>query len=212
MGKSVLVLAALLLWPLAGQAEETVRTIDEQFPAEGIPSIKLQFSVGDLVVEAADTHQVQVHLEMTCSSLAKRRCVDLARELRLSSSTAGDQLSIQLEGWPRHRNRSFKMTGRVVVPKHIPLLAWLDVGDLTVNGLENDLTINLDVGDVHVNMSEAAVASADLDSGIGKTSLLAGGRIFKSRGLGREIRWREGTGRAALRIDCGVGDIAAELR
>ena len=107
-----------------------------------------------------------------------------------------------------------KVRATVRVPRNTPLTAELGVGRMTVSGMGADLSAHLGVGDVDATLPEASVASVRLASGVGFASLRTShGAQEGSRGLlSRSISWHEGTGKADVRIDCGVGHAKVVLR
>jgi hypothetical protein len=91
----------------------------------------------------------------------------------------------------------------------------MGVGELEVAGVDDDLSIDLGVGEVDVSVPEARFRSVDLDAGIGEASLrLPEGRYQGRRSflIGSELDWHEGRGQAALVVDLGVGEVEVRLR
>jgi hypothetical protein len=211
MKKLVPFIALALLGALPAAADEVVRTIDRQFSAAEASRIHLDFPVGQLDVEAGSGRQVEVHVELECDSPRKTRCVDAAKAIEVVASS-GDRLHVELKGWPKSGTRGLEANVRVTVPRDLPLHAQLGVGDMTISGLEADLTANLGVGDVEVTMPESAVAEVHVDTGVGDASLSAGGHHVEGSGfVGKELDWTKGSGKAEVEIDCGVGEARIKL-
>ena len=213
MRKIVLIFAAVLACALPATADQTVRTLEERFPTAGVDRIWLQLINAALRIEAADVEEVQVHIELDCESAANTRCVGVAKGMKLASSVEAGKLRVRLEGWPRHRSKGLNVRARIYVPKDVPLNAWLDVGHMTISGLESDLLVNMDVGNVDMVLPYTAVASVNLDAGVGKVDLDSRGTSIKGKGfVTQKLRWVEGAGKAAVRVDCGVGNIHVRLQ
>jgi hypothetical protein len=140
--------------------------------------------------------------------------VDAAEALRLVYNTSGDQLRVEVKNWPKlGGSRGLHVRARINVPRDLPLRAELGVGEMNVQGIANDLTVDLGVGEVNITLPKEAIGSVDLDTGIGEASLIAAGRRYESAGLmARELHWDKGTGRAGVKVDCGVGEIDVTLR
>jgi hypothetical protein len=216
MKKTALILSAALLWLLwvvpAG-ADEIVRSFQQQIPVGGADKIVLDFPVGELTVEGGDSSQVGLDVKIACNHRTSR-CEEAAQALRLVYNTSGDQLRVEVKNWPKFGgSRGLHVRARINVPRDLPLRAELGVGELNVQGLASDLDLDLGVGEVNVNLPKDAVGSVDLDTGVGEASLHAAGRRYESAGLfTRELHWDKGSGRARVKVDCGVGEIDVTLR
>ena len=211
MKKLVPLAAAVLLAALPAAADEVVRTIERQVSAAQASRISLDFPVGELVVEAGSGREVEVHIELECDGWRKARCLEAAKKIELVSGSGGN-LKLELKGWPKSGNHGLEGNFRLTVPHDLPLNAELGVGEMRISGLEADLSANLGVGDVTVEMPESAVAEVHVDTGVGDASLSAGGeRIAGSGFVGKELDWTKGSGKAEIEIDCGVGEAKVRL-
>lgn len=206
------VAAIALLAALPAAADEVVvRTLERQVSAAEASRIQLDFPVGELKVEVGSGREVEVHVELECDSPRKTRCIEAAKEVELVVSS-GKGVSVELKGWPKSGNQGLEGNFRVTVPRDLPLNAELGVGNMTISGLEADLTANLGVGDILVVMPESAVDEVHVDTGVGDANLLAGGeRIAGSGFVGKELDWTRGSGKAEVEIDCGVGEARVRL-
>lgn len=212
MKKLALLLGAALLGSLPAAADEVVRTLDRQLSAADVSGIHLDFPVGEVQVDAGTGRQVQVQVRLECDSKRQTRCVEAAKAIEIASSTSGDRLHVELKGWPKSGTRGLEARYVVTVPRDLPLKAELGVGEMVISGLENDLNADLGVGEVSIKMAESAVASVNVDTGIGEANLYAQGHHWESAGLiSRELKWHEGRGKAAINVDCGVGEAQVRL-
>lgn len=213
MKRTALLLCAALLWASSAGAEEIVRSFRQQIPAGGADGISLDFPVGEVTVEAWESSQVDLDVKLACNHHRTSRCAEAAKAVRLVYDTSGDRIRIQVKNWPKLGAKGLHVIARIHVPRDLPLRADLGVGELTVEGTTNDLTLGLGVGEVNVMVPKEAIGSVDLDTGVGEASLHANGRHYESAGLiSRELRWDKGTGRAGVTVDCGVGEIDVTLR
>jgi hypothetical protein len=211
MKKLALLLGAALLGSLPAAADEVVRTLDRQFSAADLSGIHLDFPVGGMEVEAGTGRQVRVQLKLECDSARQSRCVEAAKGIEVVAGKSGDRLHVQLKGWPKVGTRGLEAHYVVSVPRDLALRAELGVGEMRISGLENDLDADVGVGEITVKMAESTVASVSVDTGVGDANLFAQGRRWESSGLvSRELKWHEGHGKAAINVDCGVGE--AEVR
>jgi hypothetical protein len=203
---------AVLLWAVPAGALEVVRTFKQQIPVGSAGKIHLDFPVGELRVEGSNGRQVDLDVQITCNHTSSR-CESAAKDLRLVYNAAGGQLEIKIKDWPHWGGtKGLNVVATIHVPRDLPLRTDLGVGSLTIQGIAADVTADLGVGEVHVNLPKEAIGSAAIDTGIGEASLVAGGRRYSSEGLiTREIHWDKGTGHGRVKVDCGVGEIHVTL-
>lgn len=212
MKKLALLVSAALLGSLPAAADEVVRTLDRQLSAAGVSGIHLDFPVGTVRVDAGIGRQVRVQVRLECDSRSQTRCVDAAQGVEIISSTSSDRLHVGLKGWPKSGNRGLEARFIVTVPRDLPLKAELGVGEMRITGLESDLDADIGVGEINVRMPGSAVASVSVDTGIGEATLFSQGHRWESSGLfTHELDWHEGRGRAAVNVDCGVGEAQVRL-
>lgn len=203
--------AMAILVALPASADEVVRKLDSRFSAADASRVTLDFPVGELIVEAGSGREVEVHVELECDGWRKSRCTEAAKKIEIVAGT-GNKLNVQLKGWPKNGDHGLEGVFRVTVPRDLPLTADLGVGEMRISGLEADLSADLGVGDVSVTMPESAVAEVRLNAGVGDASLSAGGRSFSGKGfVGKELDWTGGSGKARVKIDCGVGEANVKL-
>ncbi len=132
--------------------------------------------------------------------------------MRLVYNTSGDRLRVEVKNWPKF-GKNLHVIARIEVPRDLPLRAELGIGELTIEGTAGDLTVDLGIGEVNITLPKEAIGSVGIDTGIGEASLSAGGRHYESAGLmTRTLRWNEGTGRAEVTANCGIGEIDVTLR
>lgn len=203
---------AVLLWAVPASAKEVVRSFRQQIPVGSAGTIHLDFPVGELHVEGSDGRQVDLDVQIVCNNPSSR-CENAAKDLRLVYNAAGGQLEVKIKDWPHWGGtKGLNVNATIHVPRDLPLRTDLGVGSLTIQGIAADVTADLGVGEVHVNLPKEAIGSANIDTGIGEAHLSAGGRHYSSEGLfTRTINWDKGIGRARVKVDCGVGEIHVTL-
>jgi hypothetical protein len=212
-GKLLVLAVALAALPACAHlsAADSVRTLSRHVPADHAASVRLDFPVGDVDVVAADLPEVSVEVQIRCDH-STRRCADAATKVDLDVS-GGERLRVGLSGWPRSGIHGMKVRATLRVPRDTPLAARLEVGRMTVTGVGGGLDANVGVGDVEATLPETSIAAVRATSGIGRASLRTREGERKSRGfLGSSVSWRDGTGKADVRIDCGVGHARVVLQ
>ena len=205
-----LLATACLIAPHANAA--TVRTIEEELRLETGEILDLDLPVGELRLRGTSDSKVEMVVEIECKR-SRRRCESAAEDLELRTRQRGDKLRVDLDGWPTWGTSGLSVTVTVHVPEGHPVIVDMGIGKVDIRGLKSDLTIDLGIGDVEVEMDAEFVRSVTLDSGIGDSSVaFEGERIAGKRSfLGDEVRWSEGTGDARIRIDLGIGAIEVDL-
>jgi len=212
MKKLTLILAAAIVWALPANADETVRSFQKSLPAAAGVTVGVEIPVGEVLIEGSDDRQVAFDVRLTCDERS-RRCAEMAKKVRVVYSTEGDRIHIEIKNWPKMSTKGLQARVKVSMPRDLVLNAELGVGKLEIHGIEADLDAEVGVGEVEVTASESAVASVSLDTGVGESSLRAGGRRYESSGLfTKELRWRQETGRAHLEVECGVGEVKVALK
>ncbi|HEY2738138.1 MAG TPA: hypothetical protein VGK45_07000 [Thermoanaerobaculia bacterium] len=214
MKRIVLTLAAVavLLAALPAQAKETVRRFTKQIPTGGVSLVDLDFSVGQVNVDAIDGPDVQLDVQLQCRS-GSDSCREAAQKVRLVFSTDTGKLHVQIKDWPKFSHHGLEAVIRVQMPRTLPLTADLGVGQMEIAGLERDVKANIGVGQLTLTLPESAVATVRADTGVGEASLYAGGHHYDSAGLiTRTLHWTQGTGTAKISADCGVGEVDVKLR
>lgn len=212
MKRLIYTVMALSMIAAAAHASSVVRNIHETLDLQSGEVLDLDLPVGELQVEGRAAGKAKVSVEIECSS-GRRRCLSAAEEIELTVRRRGNRQVLEIDGWPRWGTGGLSVNVIALVPYATPVAIDMGVGQVTVEGLESDLWIDLGVGEIEVMMKSDHVNSVNLDTGIGKSSIvLAGQRLPNERSfLGGEADWSEGKGAARIRIDVGVGAIEVEL-
>lgn len=210
-------LAALLVagaaLPAAAGSSETLRNLNLSLDAEALETLSVEVPVGEFHVSGSDASDVRVEVAVRCNRPVKSRCEAAAGELALSSNNRGGRLVVEIENWPKnHDNSGLNLEVRVEMPKGLNLDAELGVGEFEAVGLVGDLSLDLGVGEANIRGRQEHVRRVDLEVGVGEAVLRLGDREIEGKGfIGRELEWAGGTGRAAVEVDCGVGEVDVRL-
>jgi len=212
MRKSILILAAALLWTIPATAAETVRTFSKQLPTEDIRRVDLDFPVGEIAVDAWDSQRLQLDVRLECHRDSDS-CREAAQKVRLVYSTDDGELHVEIKSWPKLSGNGLEAHVHVQAPRELPVDADLGVGELHLAGFTGNVKANVGVGELHLTLPASAVSSVHADTGVGEASLTAGGRHYESAGLfTKELHWTKGTGASKVSADCGVGEIEVRLQ
>lgn len=193
-------------------AADDGRRIEERYSARGVQTLQLDVPVGEVHVEGAGGDEVAVTAEIRCNE-AGRRCREAAGRVRLATATAGDELKVELDDWPKTGGPGgLELELWVRLPRALTLAAKVGVGEFHVAGLAGDLTVSVGVGEIEVRRPEAGVKRVKVDVGVGDATLTVGRREIEGRGfLGRTFDWKGDGGAATIAIDCGVGEVTVVL-
>ncbi|HEX9669225.1 MAG TPA: hypothetical protein VGC93_07040 [Thermoanaerobaculia bacterium] len=214
MRQALFTLLALLVpaAAAAGGERPAVRTLDARFACAGVELVELEFPVGQVIVAAHDGRDLVVKVDLACETRRSRSCQEAAHQVRLVGKVSDERLRVELAHWPRVSGRGLEARAKVQVPRFLALRCDLGVGELKVSGMERDVAIDLGVGEVHVSMPEHAVGRVDLDVGVGEADLSTSHGKQAGKGfIAKELHWRKGKGEAAIKVDCGVGEINVAL-
>jgi hypothetical protein len=195
-----------------GHDAKVIRTLDLKLSAAGVDSLGLDVPVGETHIEGSDGSEVRLEVEVRCGQPVKARCTEAAQHLELASTRKGDRLAVEIKGWPKSDNDNLSVAVHVRMPRGLDLDAEMGVGEFESRGLTADLSLDLGVGEVRIQGSEESVQRVDLEVGVGEAQLRLGDRKIEGKGfIGRELDWRHGKGNAALKVECGVGEIDVRL-
>jgi hypothetical protein len=207
--------AALLLLPAAAEAggSETLRTLRVDLSAGDAGTLEIEVPVGEVRVDGTDGSRVEATVEVQCNRPVKSRCEAMAQRVELASGSAGERAWIKLDGWPSGKDSSgLSVRVELSMPRQLGLVADLGVGEFEAVGLVSDLALDLGVGEATIRAREEHVRRVDLEVGVGEAVLRVGERTIEGKGfIGRDLAWSHGHGAAALKVDCGVGEVDVRL-
>ena len=200
----MIVLAALVL-PTAALADRTVRTLHDDRSASGIDRVKVNFPVGGLTIEPSTDGRIHYDVAVRCKD-DSRRCDDQAEDMALKISNVGGTLKLDIDQGSDWTHK-LKLRGVLRMPADIALRLEMGVGELNLAGLRDDVDVNLGVGEAHLRLREDDVRTVRVASGVGEANLLVGRRHVEGSGfIGHTVSWGDGSGRARVALDLGVGE------
>jgi hypothetical protein len=203
--------AVVALLAAPAMAGETVRTLEGTYSAAGVETVSLEVPVGEVRIVGA-AGEIAVEIELRCKP-RKRDCAQAAGRVRLETRRRGGRLEIAVEGWPDKRDCSLELEMEMRMPPTLALAAELGVGEIDVEGLARDVSVDLGVGEAELRLPASAVREVELEVGVGDASLEVDGRTLDGSGfMGRSLVWKGGHGRARVAVDCGVGEARVVLR
>jgi hypothetical protein len=195
---------------ISATASEKVKTLSQKGPASGLTLVKIDVQVGEMNVEAYDGDEVQVEMIVGCDR--NDSCREVAEKMELSSRVSGGKLSLKPKNLPKHMSNSVSIELNVKLPRTLALKGHVGVGKVDVRGVDQDITIDMGVGDVRLAGKSVSVQSVSLSAGVGDAKLPVPGENPEAAGsIGNKLRWKGGKGNASWKVDVGVGNASASL-
>jgi len=190
-----------------------VRDLEGTFKVEPGKTVRIDISVAEIEIEAADRADVAIELTVRCRwSLSE--CEDAIEDMEIASRSSSRRLTLEVTGQKRWHSSMMELEGTILVPRSSPLEVKMGVADLDITGVEKDMRVDLGVGRVRVRAPEEKLGEVFIDVGVGQVKLsgpnarLDGRRSFL---VGTEVHWNEGAGKAEFDIEVGVGEVTVRL-
>lgn len=205
----VLMFGALALAAFAGSP---VKTQKEAYPAATLRSVTLDVPVAEVRIEGTTGTDVQAEMTVTCSKDTDA-CRERAEQVVLASTVKGAELVLEVKGYSKRSSSGVQVELSLQVPSVLALRLDLGVGDVEIEGIDGNLNLDVGVGDVEVRGKLSAVASVEMETGVGDARLeLPSGGPEASGFVGKELAWTEGKGPSRWHLEVGVGDLEVRLK
>lgn len=208
---SILVLT-VLLGACVAEASDS-RGIEEVLELEAGQVVRIELPVAELRIEATERENVGIELTVRCRWHLSD-CEEALEDLEISSRSSSRRLTLELTGFRRWHSSLLDVEGTIQIPRSSPLEVKMGVADLEIRDVEQDLRVDIGVGELDLRLPEAKIAEVFVDVGIGKVRFLGGSEHQDDRRsflIGSEVHWSEGAGEAELDIEVGVGEVRVRL-
>lgn len=203
--KVLLLTLSLLAMPLA-MAQGSKR-LSYEIDATAFTSLQLEMAIGEMDIEISegDTISLDIFLE------ADRRWFSLRRpdisDVELDQRPRGDSLYLGID------RDNLEQTWRVRLPAYLALEIEVGVGDVSISGLDNDLSLELGVGAVSVDVGSDNYGEIAVSAGVGDAVV----RGFQNsdnerRSLVGANGFYQGDGEYLIEVEVGVGDAQVRRR
>jgi hypothetical protein len=202
-------MAALALPTDHARAGSRLSVASKSIPTQNASRVDIDFSVGELDIVAIDGNQVHLEVEIRCKK--GRDCGDPPDDVTVITETQEDEIRIRVKDFDWD-DKDYHLYARIEVPRSLAVDVRMNVGELDIDGVEQDLDVTMSVGEVDVRVPESAVRSVDLEVSIGDAALRPRNGSSTVRGwLGKRVDWDRGKGRSRVDIDLSVGDATVTL-
>lgn len=175
--------------------------------------LEIRIPAGDLDISAASTDgRLRAEARVRCPDL-ESKCAKRLADLDFVLEEHDGRLRL---GFNHNASWSFRegeIRVRIEVPPTQSLLLDVTGGDVSVKDIDTCLTVNMEAGDLRVDLPADNVRSALVDTGMGDAALIVKGRTYSQRSMlvGAEGEWMGGSGHCDIDVDLQAGDARVEL-
>ena len=211
--KQIFTLALLVLGTASLAAADEYRELSGSHQLGANQTVHVDFHSGDLEIEAASTDRVEIEVGIECK-WNRRDCEDLLDEIEIKWRSTERRLHLEVEGISAWRLARIEIEATIKLPARADLFVEMAAGRLGIDGMTNDVRVDMGAGELRVWMQESAVEGVTIDVGVGdakfrgKSEYISGRRSML---IGSEVYWDDGPGRARVDIELGAGDATVWL-
>lgn len=201
----ILILSSLLTVSASSFADN-YKNISRTLDADELDSLRVEFSVGELEVEIWDGDSIELDIELKSErswlSWRRSKVDDIELELR----TSGDEMLLRIDEGNLNQHWVVK------VPAKLGLEVELGVGEIRIDGIDNNLSLELGVGEIEVIAASDNFDYIDASVGVGDAILRGfGSGTDNERSFVSADAHFEGRGDYKIKVELGVGDALVRL-
>lgn len=210
---TVVSLAAMLACASAAAASDR-RTLNLDRPAADITEVVIEGGVGKVEIVADGKDRISAHVEITAkgshwwNSHGTREDFE---KVEISSEEKHGTLRLTLKP-ERHGDRDLSEEWSVQLPKGTAVKIEMGVGDVRVLDLAADIDVELGVGNIRVEGEYASFGRVRASCGVGDVDARVPEGRKEGHGFIAHALDFDGTGKAGIKLEAGVGDIEIRLR
>jgi hypothetical protein len=175
--------------------------------AAAFERLELEMAIGEMDIEISDDDSISLDIYLE----ADRRWFSLRRpdisDVELEQRPRGDSLYLGID------RDNLEQTWRVRLPARLALEIKVGVGDISLDGLDNSLSLELGVGAVSVDVASENFREVTASAGVGDAVV----RGFQNsdnerRSLVGANAFYQGDGDYHIDVEVGVGDVQIRRR
>lgn len=204
--KAVLVFAMLCAVPVA--LADTYKRMTHEIDASQFERLRIEMSVGEMDIEIYDGDVIELDIQLEANRnwwSFRRGDVD---DIELEQRPSGDTLYIGID------RDNIEQTWRARIPAALALRIEVGVGDVEVEGLNNDLNLDVGVGAARVEVSTENYHTVAATAGVGDAVIrgFSDNANNERRTFVGADAYYVGEGEYEVRIEVGVGDAQVRHR
>ncbi len=204
--QSALVMAAIIATPIA--LADTYKRMTHEIDAADFERLRIEMSVGELDIEIYDGDVIELDIQLE----ANRNWWSFRRgdveDIELDQRPSGDTLYIGID------RDNVEQTWRARVPAALALRIEVGVGDVEIEGLNNDLNLDVGVGAARVEVNTENYHTVAATAGVGDAVIrgFSDGTDNERRRFVGADAYYAGEGEYEVRVEVGVGDAQVRRR
>lgn len=200
LGHLVLLAVFSLFLSATSQAASSKR-IEHSIDASDLSRIDFDVSVAEMDIQVYDGDTIELDIEVRADRdwwFFGRRDVD---DIELDISQGAEYIDLRLD------ENNLEQDWRVLLPAHLAVSLEMGVGEIELEGLANDLELELGVGAVEVIVDDIDYDTVRIVTGVGDSSLRGFGNSTENERniVGADSHYF-GDGEYRIDIELGVGD------
>ncbi|MGD9567700.1 MAG: hypothetical protein AB7V48_05175 [Sedimentibacter sp.] len=183
--------------------------------AEGITTLNIESSVGDINIKTHESSEATISLNITAKSNSKENAQKLIEEFNYSVEENSNSIDIDttFKDDELFDNSSIQTELSISIPKNIDnFKISLNVGDINITNNEGKFDIKNNVGNITV---ENSIGSYDLNTDVGDIKLInctsLGTSMFNSSTGNAEISFNDISNAESITANVGVGDVELNI-
>lgn len=205
---------ALVLSACAGTSDRSMKvTPNNALSADVAQVLVLQLPSGDVTVRPSPDDQLHATTVFYCAE-GGDRCRKKSEAAKIHLQSEDKTSTLSFSPGSSYSTRTANINIDIAVPVVEQLVVDMPAGALTVESPTACIRLKLGAGDASIRAPESDVASVDLDTGLGESSLrTSSGQADESRPLlvGSEVNWDKGSGNCDLRGRVRAGSLSVHL-
>lgn len=181
------------------------KVLTKKIAVDNIKEFVIDAHVGTVKLSASNDNQFHIYVKVSEKdgwAMFKSNPEDA----KLKIDNTGDKLTVSLN------DDDFGEEWRIEVPQMDKIDADLGVGEMTIKGLQANLSVDVGVGEVSVYSMADSYATVKAESGVGAANVHSdSGKTNQNRSMVSEAVSWVGKGDYAISVEVGVGDASIKL-
>ncbi len=178
-----------------------------------VHAMSIDIPVGVVRIEPSADQQLSARMSIYCPA-DDAGCAKRAAKTQFSLEPGAEQWHLSLTKLSRWYYRGMEVNADVQVPDGVDLHVKFGYGELDIVQGNGCVDVEMAAGDLHVRVPRQMVQQAHLDTNAGDALLRVEGRAVPGRRpwlVGAQTQWDQGSGRCAIDMSLGAGDLTVDL-